>query len=89
MVIGSRAFSEDDLSLIISKLKRFASVGDRKKLDEIIRKELYHYSAVKHDCENVLDNLWILIDVITSKKEITTSYYNKERTLSDKRIQPV
>jgi predicted DNA-binding transcriptional regulator YafY len=89
VLIGSRAFSESDASLIIGKLKRFASPADRKKLDEIIRKELYHYSPVKHDCENVIENLWRLIGAIAGKKEITVSYYKKERTLSEKRIRPV
>ena len=89
VIMGSRAFSESDASLIIGKLKRFASPVDRRKLDEILRKELYHYSEIKHDCESVIENLWQLISAITGKKEITISYYNKERTFSDKRIQPV
>jgi predicted DNA-binding transcriptional regulator YafY len=89
VMIGSRAFSENDTSLIVSKLKRFTSLGDRKKLDELIRKELYHYSEVKHDCASVIETLWRLVGVITEKAEITISYYNVERILSEKRIQPV
>ena len=89
VLLGSRAFSIVDISLIIGKLKRFASLGDRKKLDEIIRKELYHYSAVKHDCDSVMENLWKLIGAVTGKKEITISYYRKDRTFFEKRIQPV
>jgi len=89
VIIGSRAFSSDDAALIISKLKRFVAPGDRKRLEEIIRKELYHYNAIKHDCESVIENLWQLIGAITSKKEITITYYKKDRTMSDKRIQPV
>jgi predicted DNA-binding transcriptional regulator YafY len=89
VIIGSRAFSGKDISLLMSKLKRFVSVGDRKKLDEIIRRELYHYSEIKHDCENVINTLWQLINVINDKKEITVSYFKVDRTLSEKRIQPV
>lgn len=89
VMIGSRAFSSDDASLIISKLKRFASPADRKKLDEIIRKEMYHYSAVKHDCESITENLWQLINAIINKKEITINYYKVDRTQSEKRVQPV
>jgi len=89
IIIGSRAFSGDDASLIIGKLKRFVAYGDQKKLEEIIRKELFHYSEIKHDCDDVIDNLWQLISAITDKKEITISYYKMDRTLSDKRIQPV
>lgn len=89
VIIGSRVFSEEDTSLIIGKLKQFASLGDRKKLEELIRKELYHYSEIKHDCGNVIDILWQLISAITGKKEITINYYKVDRTLSEKRIQPV
>ena len=89
VIIGSRAFSENDTALIMGKLKRFVSVGDRKKLDEILRKELYHFSETKHDCENVIHTLWQLTAAITDKKEITISYYKVDRTLSEKRIQPI
>ena len=88
-LIGSRAFSGEDISLLMDKLKRFVSVGDRKKLDEMIRRELYHYSEIKHDCQNVIDTLWQLIRAITDKKEITISYYKIDRSLNDKRIQPI
>jgi len=89
VIIGSRPFSGEGISLLIGKLKRFVSVGDRKKLDEIIRRELYHYSEIKHDCENVIGTLWQLVNVINDKKEITISYFKVDRTLSEKRIQPV
>ena len=89
VILGARAFSGEDTSLLISKLKRFVSVGDRKKLDEIIRKELYHYNEIKHDCGNVVENLWQLIGAITDKKEITIRYYRVDRTLVDRRIQPI
>jgi predicted DNA-binding transcriptional regulator YafY len=89
VIIGSRAFSGKDISLLMSKLKRFVSIGDRKKLDEIIRRELYHFSEIKHDCENVINTLWQLISVINDKKEITINYYKVDRTMSEKRIQPV
>jgi len=89
VIIGSRPFSGEETTLIVSKLKRFVSIGDRKKLEELIRRELYHYSEIKTDCQNVIDTLWQLINAINEKKEITISYYKVDRTLSEKRIQPV
>jgi len=89
VLIGSRAFSEEDTLLFMRKLRQFVSFGDRKMLDEIIRNEMYHFSATKHHCENVVTTLWQLIHLITDKKEITISYYKVDRTLSEKRIQPV
>jgi predicted DNA-binding transcriptional regulator YafY len=89
LIIGSRAFSKDEVMLIVDKLKRFAALADRGKLDEIIRREMYHYTAVNHDCRSVIENLWQLIGAITEKKEITISYYKVDRSWSEKRIQPV
>ena len=89
ILLGSRAFSGEDMSLLMCKLKRFVSIGDREKLDELIRKEMYHYSETKHDCENVINTLWQLVGHVNEAKEITISYYKVDRTLEDKRIQPV
>ena len=71
VMIGARAFSQEELSELTSKLKHFTTPQDSKKLNELIRKELYHYPEVKHDCESVQDNLWQLMNCITEKKEIS------------------
>jgi len=89
VLLGVRAFSEEDISFLMEKLKRFVSVGDRKKLDEIIRREMCHYKPINHDCKNVINTLWQLIGSIYDKKEITINYYKVDRTLSERRIQPI
>lgn len=48
VMIGSRAFSKMELLVLTDKLKHFTTDNDRKKLNELIQKELYHYSEVKH-----------------------------------------
>lgn len=50
VMIGARAFSKEELLALTSKLKSFTTPDDREKLNELIRKELYHYPEVKHDC---------------------------------------
>ncbi len=60
VLIGARAFSKMELLTIVEKIKRFTTPKDRTKLNELIRKEFYHYSAVKHDCESVQEILWQL-----------------------------
>ena len=57
VIIGSRAFSKEELLILTDKLKRFTTAEDRPKLNELIRKELYHYAEVKHDCESVQETL--------------------------------
>ena len=88
VVIGARAFSKEELLLLTSKLKAFTTTDDRAKLNELIRKELYHYTAVKHDCESVQDMLWQLVRCITEKREITVEYFRSDRAHTVHRLRP-
>ena len=89
VLIGARAFSREELLVLIDKFKRFTAGDDKQKLTELIRKELYHYPEVKHDCESVQDRLWQIINCITEKKEITVEYYRMDRKWITRRIYPV
>lgn len=88
VMIGARAFSRMELLALTDKLKRFTTTKDRNKLNELIRKELYHYSEVKHDCESVQDMLWQLVNCITEKKEITIEYCRIDRAVVTHRLWP-
>lgn len=89
VMIGARAFSKEELLVLTDKLKRFTTSVDKHKMNELIRKELYHYSEVKHDCESVQDTLWKLVNCITNKKEITIEYYRTDREWRTHRIRPI
>ena len=88
VMIGARAFSQDELLMLVDKLKRFTTGEDKQKLAELIRKELYHYPEVKHDCESVQDRLWQIINCITEKKEISIEYYRMDRKWVTHRLRP-
>lgn len=88
VIIGARAFSKMELLALTDKLKRFTTTEDRPKLNELIRKELYHYPEVKHDCESVSDRLWQIVNCITEHKEITIEYYRMDRQWKTYRIRP-
>lgn len=88
VMIGARAFSKDELLTLINKLKRFTTRDDKAKLTELIRKELYHYPEIKHDCESVQDRLWQIVNCITEKKEISIEYYRMDRKWVTHRIRP-
>ena len=49
VMIGSRAFSKEELLTLTNKLKGYTTVQDRPMLNDLIRKELYHYTEIKHD----------------------------------------
>ena len=89
VMIGARAFSRDELLVLVDKLKRFTTSEDKSKLNELIRKELYHYPEVKHDCESVQARLWQIVNCITDKKEISIEYYRMDRKWVTHRIRPV
>lgn len=88
VMIGARAFSKLELLTLTAKLKRFTTAEDRAKLNELIRKELYHYSEVKHDCDSVQDTLWQLVNCIREKREISVEYYRMDRTCVTHRLRP-
>ena len=88
VMIGSRSFSKMELLTLVDKMKRFTTLNDRSKLNELIRKELYHYTDVKHDCESVQATLWQLINCITDKREISIEYYRADRKWVTHRIRP-
>lgn len=88
VLIGARAFSKMELLALVDKMKRFTTPEDRVVLSELIRKELYHYSEVKHDCESVQATLWQLVNCINDKREISIEYYRMDRKWVTHRIRP-
>lgn len=88
VMIGARAFSKDELLTLVNKLKRFTVGKDKQKLTMLIRKELYHYREIKHDCISVQECLWQIINCITEHREITIDYYRMDRKWVAHRIRP-
>lgn len=88
VMIGARAFSRYELLNTVDKLKRFTVGEDKAKLTELIRKELYHYPEVKHDCESVQERLWQIVNCITDRREISVEYYRMDRKWVVHRLRP-
>lgn len=88
VLIGARAFSKEELLTLTDKLRRLTTSTDKAKLNELIRKEIYHYPEVKHDCESVQDTLWQLIGCISDKREISVEYYRTDRQYREHRLRP-
>ena len=88
ILLGSRALSKDEVLTLISKLKKFTTVGDRETLENLIRKEVYHYHEVKSDCPSVIENLWKVIQSIEEKRTLTIDYYQKSRNRIKPKILP-
>lgn len=89
ILIGSRALNKDEILTIISKLKKFTTINDKEKLNNLIRKEIYHYHEVKSDCRSVVENLWKLVQTIEERKIISITYYKMNREEVRRKIKPV
>ena len=88
ILLGSRALSKDEVLTLIYKLKKFTTITDREKLDNLIRKEIYYYHEVKTDCNSVIENLWKLIQAIENKRVLTITYYKMNRDEVRRKIKP-
>ena len=88
IVLGSRSLNKEELLTILSKLKKFTTPEDRQSLENIIRKEVYHYHPVRSDCESVISNLWRLIQCIENKSSISVSYIKMDRSEVIRKLIP-
>ncbi len=89
VLLGSRCFSKDEILILLSKLKKATTAQDRTELENLIRKEVYHYHEVKADCHSVIDNLWKIIQAIEEKRFLTINYYKMNRQEVKRKIKPV
>lgn len=89
ILIGTRAFSKEELKKIIDKMKKFTSQEARKIMEELIRKEEFHYKEVGKDCESVVGFLWNLAKCIREQREITVTYFKMSRELVKRKLRPI
>ena len=88
VMIGARAFSRMELLALVEKLKRFTTSEDRPRLQKLIRREIYHYQEVRHDCASVQDTLWRLVCCIAEQREISVEYIRMDRAFVTHRLRP-
>ena len=61
----------------------------KKRLKELVKRELYHYKPVATLCNDLIDNLYALAEAIDDKQEITITYYKMDKSRIDRRIRPL
>ena len=89
IIVGTKAFNNQELLQLIDKLKTHTTERDRKTLENLLQKELYHYTSIKFDCQSILDNLWVISQCIENRQSITVSYYRMDRVRVSHRLKPV
>ena len=88
VLLGSRCFSRNEIMTLIAKMIEFTTPEDRKSLENLIRKEVYHYHEVRSDCNSVIDRLWSIVQAIEKNHFLTITYYKMDRTEIRRRIKP-
>ena len=89
ILIATRTLPQDKMNQLVEKLEGFASTKDKKRLKELVKRELYHYIPVATLCNDLIDNLYALAEAIDDKQEITITYYKMDKSRIDRRIRPL
>lgn len=89
ILIGSRALSKEELLEIMTKLKAHTSTSDKSRLENLINKELNHYSEISFDCKSVIENVWALTSHIQQKRTISIEYFKMNRNYTKYKLMPV
>lgn len=89
VLIGCRPFNHAELLELIRKLKLHTSPKDKAILDNLIRKEIYHYAPIHFECTGVIDNLWNITEHINAKRLITITYTKMDKTIVKRTIKPI
>ena len=58
ILIATRTLPQDKMNQLVEKLEGFASTKDKKRLKELVKRELYHYKPVATLCNDLIDNLY-------------------------------
>ena len=89
ILIGCRAFSRDDIALILNKLEVSTTSSDKSRLKQLLAKELLSYREPGSDCASVISFLWKLSECIGKHSIISVFYHKQNRIAVDRRLMPV
>jgi len=89
VMLESRAFSKDDLTLIFDKLMNYLSREDKKLLQKFYGNEKEHYMQTKNS-KSLFKILWDFSLAVNEKRIISASYKrNIDGLIKDIEIEPI
>ena len=89
ILLASRAFLKDEISLIIDKIvKQCGSENDLKSIQNLLNNEKFHYIELQHK-KSFINNIWDLGQAIKNKKRIEISYKKMDGKTVKRVIDPV
>ena len=89
ILLASRAFLKDEISVIIDKIvKQCGSEDDLKSIQNLLNNEKFHYIELQHK-KSFINYIWDLGQAIKSKKKIEISYKKMDGKIVKRVIDPV
>ena len=89
ILLASRAFLKDEISLIIDKIaKQCGSEEDLKSIQNLLNNEKSYYVELQHK-KSFINNIWSFGQAIKSKKKIEISYKKMDGKIVKRIIDPV
>ncbi len=88
ILLESRAFCKDELNILLDKLLGQIVPNDRKKIEDIIRNERFHYVELKHG-KKIINVMGKLERFIRQKEIITFEYIRKDGVKRRHSVKPV
>ena len=89
ILLASRAFLKDEISLIIDKIvKQCGSENDLKSIQNLLNNEKFHYIDLQHK-KSFINNIWELGQAIKDKKKVEIAYKKMDGNVVKRIIDPV
>ena len=89
ILLASRAFLKDEISLIIDKIVKQCGPGqDLDLIQELLKNEKFHYIELQHK-KSFINNIWDLGEAIKDKKKVEIAYKKMDGTMVKRVIDPV
>ena len=89
ILLASRAFLKDEISLIIDKIVKQCGPGqDLDLIQELLKNEKFHYIELQHK-KSFINNIWDLGEAIKDKKKVEIAYKKMDGNMVRRVIDPV
>ena len=89
ILLASRAFLKDEISLIIDKIvKQCGSKDDLKSIQNLLNNEKFHYIELQHK-KSFINNIWDFGQAIRNKKKLEISYKKMDGKIVSRVVDPV
>ena len=89
ILLASRAFLKDEISLIIDKIVKQCGPGqDLDLIQELLKNEKFHYIELQHK-KSFINCIWDLGEAIKDKKKVEIAYKKMDGNMVKRIIDPV